>query len=119
MEIRGSSLVWNALGHFTWVRDEDGGEEEGDDEVFGSPKGEFLCLPVHKDDRRCVEVEGREIRIWVNEDESSSDEDDSGEESDESAFDAYDDDDSELTSEASSEESSEEDYGGADSDGEL
>jgi hypothetical protein len=104
---------------FTWVRDEDGGEEEGDDGVFGAPKGEFLCLPVHQDDRRCVEVEGREIRTWINEEGSSSDEDDSGEESDESAFDAYDDDDSELTSEASSEESSEEDYGGADSDGEL
>ena len=107
---------------FTWVRDEDGGAEDGD-EVFGAPKGEFWCLPVHKDDRRCVDVKDREIRTWVNEGESSSDEDDdSGEESEESesgAVDEYDNDDSELTSGASSQESSEEDNGGEDSDGEL
>jgi hypothetical protein len=101
---------------FTWVGDEDGGVEGDDDEVFGAPKGEFWCLPVHKDDRRCVDVKGKEMRSWVNEGESSSGEDDSGEESDESGFDAYDDGDSELTSEASSEESSEE---AVDSDGEL
>jgi hypothetical protein len=101
---------------FTWVRDEGGGEEGDDDEVFGAPKGEFWCLPVHKDDRRCKEVKGKEIRSRVNEVESLSDEDGSGEESDESGFDAYDDDNSELTSEASSQESSEE---VVDSDGEL
>ena len=100
---------------FTWVGDEDGGVEGGD-EVFGAPKGEFLCLPVHEDDRRCRDVKGKEMRSWVNEGDSSSDEDDSDEES---GFDAYDDDDSELTSEASSEESSEEDNEGVDSDGEL
>jgi hypothetical protein len=112
---------------FTWVGDEDGGGAEdggGDgDKVFGAPKGEFWCLPVHKDDRRCVDVKGREIRTWVIEGESSSDEDGSGEESEESGFggavDEYDDDDSELTSGASSEESSEEESGSDDSDGEL
>ena len=98
-------------------------EAEDGDEVFGAPKGEFWYLPVHKDDRRCVDVKDREIRTWVNEGESSSDEDDdSGEESEESesgAVDEYDNDDSELTSGASSQESSEEDNGGEDSDGEL
>jgi hypothetical protein len=111
---------------FTWVWDEDGGDEDGGDgdEVFGAPKGEFWCLPVHKGDRRCVNVKDREIRTWVNEGESSSDEGSSGsgEESEQSGFgavDEYDDDDSELTSGASSEESSEEDLGRDDSDGEL
>lgn len=98
---------------FTWVRDEDDGGssdsvEDGGEEEFCAPKGEFWCLPVHEDDRRCVEVQGREIRKWINEGESSGEEDDSGEESEKRAVDEYDDDDSEVTSEESSGESSEE-----------
>jgi hypothetical protein len=114
-----------AMPCFTWVRGEDaGGEEDGEgDGVFGAaPKGEFWCLPVHEGDRRCKNIEGREICSWVNEGESSNDEDDSSAESEESgsgAADEYDDDDSGLTSGESSEESSEEDHGVVESDGEL
>ena len=53
---------------FTWITDIDGGYGNGEDagEVFGAPKGEFWCLPVHADDRRCEIVEGVDIRTWVN-----------------------------------------------------
>jgi hypothetical protein len=101
---------------FTWVKYEDTGDEEGEDQdqVFGAPKGEFRCLPVHKDDRRREDVPDREIRTWIDGGESSGDE-----ESEEREFDACDDDDSEFTSGESSEESSAEDRGGENSDGEL
>ena len=51
---------------FTWVRDESGESGNGDDES-GAPPGDFWCLPVHPEDRRCVDLIGREIRTWVNE----------------------------------------------------
>ena len=103
---------------FTWARDEHGeGGDDGDE--FSAPPGEFWCLPVHKEDRRCVNVDGREMRIWVNEGESSSDEGDSSESGSSSgAVDEYNDDDSELTSEESSGESSE-DHGRESSGDEL
>jgi hypothetical protein len=57
---------------FTWATDKDGGYGNGEDagEVFGAPKGEFWCLPVHKEDRKCEIVEGEDIRTWVNGGES-------------------------------------------------
>jgi hypothetical protein len=57
---------------FTWAMDKNGGDGEGDDsgEVFGVPKGEFWCLPIHQDDRNCPVEEEFDIRTWVNEGES-------------------------------------------------
>lgn len=78
---------------FTWVR------EEGDDAVdvdvadqdgILSSKGEFWCLPVHPQDRRCEVKKDREIRTWLNEgDNSESDssgEDGDGEESEDDGY---------------------------------
>jgi hypothetical protein len=74
---------------FTWAADEEGKYQEGF--AIPIPKGDFLCLPVHPDDRSCVEVaKGRELRYWLNErDESESDSsgEDVGEGS--SEFDGY------------------------------
>lgn len=69
---------------FTWVR------EEGDDAVdvdvadqdgILSSKGEFWCLPVHPQDRRCEVKKDREIRTWLNEGDNSES-DSSGEDGD-------------------------------------
>jgi hypothetical protein len=58
---------------FTWAADEEGKFQEGF--AIPIPKGDFLCLPVHPDDRSGVEVaRGRELRYWLNEsDDSESD----------------------------------------------
>lgn len=51
-----------ALPCITWVRH--GGEQDGNEEA----EGEFWCLPVHEEDRYIPEtVNGREVRIWINE----------------------------------------------------
>ena len=99
----------NTLLCFTWVEDEDP-EHDGDEEEFviPKPKGEFWCLPVHPDDRRCGEVKkDREIRTWLNEEdnsESDSSGEDIGESSDEDEFKVGSDYDKLSESESSSEE---------------
>lgn len=60
----------NSLLCFTWVADE-GAKYEEDDSVVPEPKGEFWCLPVHPEDRRCVVTKDREIRTWLNEGDNS------------------------------------------------
>lgn len=80
------SCAKNALLCFTWVEDEDS-EHDGEEEKseIPKPKGEFWCLPVHPEDRRCGEVKkDREIRTWLNE-EDNSESDSSGEEIGESS----------------------------------
>ena len=49
-----------ALGRpcFTWV---------GDENAEGAFAGEFWCLPVMEEDRRCEVKVGKEMKIWVNE----------------------------------------------------
>lgn len=70
----------NALLCFTWVEDEDSEHDSDEDEaVIPKPKGEFWCLPVHPEDRRCGEIKkDREVRTWLNE-EDNSESDSSGE----------------------------------------
>lgn len=70
---------------FTWVEDEDAesDDDEGEDGI-PEPKGEFWCLPIHKDDRRCEVKKDREIRTWLNEGDNSES-DSSGEEIGESS----------------------------------
>lgn len=76
----------NTLLCFTWVEDEDPEHDgDGDEAMIPKPKGEFWCLPVHPEDRRCGEVKkDREIRTWLNE-EDNSESDSSGEEIGESS----------------------------------
>lgn len=81
------SCAKNALLCFTWVEDEDS-EHDGEEESgIPNPKGEFWCLPIHPEDRRCGEVKkDREIRTWLNE-EDNSESDSSGEDIEESSND--------------------------------
>jgi hypothetical protein len=74
------SCAMNTLLCFTWVEDEDPERDSDEDEaVIPKSKGEFWCLPVHPEDRRCGEVKkDREIRTWLNE-EDNSESDSSGE----------------------------------------
>ncbi|GAB7327069.1 hypothetical protein MBLNU13_g10996t1 [Cladosporium sp. NU13] len=81
----------NTLLCFTWVEDEDPEHDsDGEEAVIPKPRGEFWCLPVHPDDRRCGEVKkDREIHTWLNEEdnsESDSSGDAIGESSDEDEF---------------------------------
>lgn len=84
------SCATNTLLCFTWVEDEDPEHDSNDEEpVIPKPKGEFWCLPVHPEDRRCEVKKDREIRTWLNEEdnsESDSSGEDVGESSDEDEF---------------------------------
>lgn len=82
---------------FTWVREEDGDAVDvdvADQDGILSSKGEFWCLPVHPQDRRCEVKKDREIRTWLNEGDNSES-DSSGEdgEGEESELDEYKDED--------------------------
>jgi hypothetical protein len=70
----------NTLLCFTWVEDEDPEHDSNEEEaMIPKPKGEFWCLPVHPEDRRCGEIKkDREVRTWLNE-EDNSESDSSGE----------------------------------------
>lgn len=73
---------------FTWVADEDV-EFHQDESVVPEPKGEFWCLPIHPEDRRCLVTKDREIRTWLNEgdnSESDSSGEDDGVSSDEDEY---------------------------------
>lgn len=79
----------NSLLCFTWVADEDAQWFDEDESVVSGPKGEFWCLPIHPEDRRCVVMKDREIRTWLNEgdnSESDSSGEDDGVSSDEDEY---------------------------------